>query len=224
MPQLRRRNGRSGTALWRFLTARWLVGLQLLERASNTTTERLLAPQAPATHAEDLELGLAGGIRHIPPTLEVTAIFLNGLLQLVASFPFVLLCNKPKEAFLAALWLKLCSTRFLSGLLRLRSRLSLLQTITSPGQQTFLQRQLYQDNICILSLSIWALMTIQSVNWVWFLVLLFWFPTIQPTLQPRVKPETFRKILTKLIKGAHNITSFITNRLGRQPQGRRVTN
>jgi hypothetical protein len=68
----------------------------------------------------------------------------------------------------------------------------------------------------------WMLKTLQSGSWVWVLTLLIFFPTTQPQLQLRIKPTIFTKIFTKLIQAGQAGLSLMTNRLGHQPQGRRV--
>ena len=118
-----------------------------------------------------------GGIRQIPPMVEIFVLQLSEFLLLLASFPILLLCNKPREVLLAvlvvtlmaALWQKLCITCFHSILLNITFKITIPVATTSHGQETILQRRIQQ-------LKIWLL------------------------------------------------SHMIKNRLGRQPQGRRVTN
>jgi hypothetical protein len=66
------------------------------------------------------------------------------------------------------------------------------------------------------------LKTLQSGSWVWVLTLLIFFPATQPQMQLKVKPAILTKIFTKLIQEGQAGLSLMTNRLGRQLQGRRV--
>lgn len=123
-----------------------------------TTEDPLTAPLL--THGADLELGLAGGMLQPPPTLEVTCIFINGLIQLVAGFPILLFISNPKEvllAFLSAtllavLWQKLCTGFFQPLLPRLASRIGALSRVSLPGLPTLWRRRLTKLHICILFL------------------------------------------------------------------------
>ncbi|CAO2193658.1 unnamed protein product [Urochloa humidicola] len=233
-PTRRRPSSRSGRHLWGILSSLWLAlggrGPRRLVHPAPTTTEIQEPLPALANHAEDLELGLAGGIPSIPSTVEATALFLNGLLQLVAAFPFTLFSNHTRQVtrailvatLMAALWQKL-STVCLSSALQ-RISLTLQQATTFPGQETYLQQGIRQAKRGLLTMRLWILLTLQSGNWVWFITLLFWFPAVQPTLQLRIKLAAFRFIITNLILYTHKLITAINNRLGRQPQGRRVPN
>ena len=143
--------------LWKLHNYCWLVlavcGHLILEPTSTMTTEMLQQPTPTLeTCADNLELGPAGGIRQIPPMVEVFVLQLSEFLLLLASFPILLLCNKPREVLLAvlvvtlmaALWQKLCITCFHSILLNITFKItipvvSIPVATTSPGQETFLQ-------------------------------------------------------------------------------------
>lgn len=103
-PTPRRARARRGVELWKLLTFCWLdlggVGLLSLGTSPPLTTVATAAAPVDAiqaTNKADLELVLAGGMRHLPYTLEATTNFLNGFLQMVASFPFHFIIDKPRE-------------------------------------------------------------------------------------------------------------------------------
>lgn len=160
------------------------------------------------------------------PTMEVTCNFLNGLLQLVAGFPLLLLYSSTKQVLLtfitatllAVLWQRLCTSLINmlldSGCINFPAE----TTQDISGNNSFFRRLLSKARRSALNALLWILATIQSGGWVWFLVLLLWFPATNPTMQVCFKPNMLKRLLTKLLNGTHLAYSKLLRRPWLQPQ------